>query len=383
MAVELLTYDDCVQHLGDVFEEVTTNTTRLGRLARRSIDTVYRDFPYKHNWKYYQRRATFETVASYNTGTIEFDFTGGSSERLITLTSGTFPSWTKYGRIIIDDVHYRIATNPSSTTITLYEEDNPGEDIAAGETYTLYRNEYPLPADFRRIMRVYDVADEQEIPLVDFTTSQRMLISIDDTPDEPRFASIRNTGDYMGVWSIEFSPPPSTARTYDISYEAKPRDILTVSYATGTVSTSSTTVTGATTVFPTLCTGSVIRFGVSGSGTAVTNKMGSNPFTEQRVIASRGGDTSLTLDAAPTSAYSAGTAYQISDPIDIHPGAMTTAFLRAIEAEMAKVMNAKDYQERRVWASNALMNAIENEPSGMYSGEFPNYPPRVSWSTES
>lgn len=381
MAVELLTYDDCVQHLVDVLDFV--DATRLGRVARRAIDTVYRDLPYKHNWRYYQRRATFETVASYSTGTLAYDHTEGSSERLITLSGGTFPSWAKFGRIIISDVHYRIAENPSSTTLTLYEEDNPGEDVAAGTAYTLYRNEYPLPADFRRIMRIYDVEDEQEIPIVDFTESQRLLISIDDTPDEPRAASVRNTGDYMGVWSVEFSPPPSTARTYDVSYEAKPRDILTVAYSTGTVETSSTTVTGTGTTFPTLCVGSVIRFGVSASATAVTNKFGSNPFTEQRIITARASATSLTIDQAPTSAYSSGTAYQISDPIDVHPGAMTTAFLRAIEAEAAKLLNMKDYMERRVLAQSALVRAIENEPSNTYSMEFPQYPPRMSWTTES
>lgn len=381
MAVELLTYDDCIQHLVDMVDFV--DATRIGRLARRAVDTVYRDIPYRHNWRYYQRRATFEVSASYSTGTIAFDYTGGSSERLITLSSGTFPSWAVYGKIVIGDVHYRIATNPSTTTLTLYEEDNPGEDVASGTSYTLYRNEYPLPADFRRIVRIYDVEDEQEIPIVDFTTTQALLVGIDDTPDWPRRASIRNTGDYMGVWSIEFSPPPSEARTYDVSYEAKPRDILTVSYSTGTVATSSTTVTGSATTFPTLCAGSVIRFGTSASSTAVTNKFGSNPFTEQRVITARGSATSLTVDQAPTSAYSSGTAYQISDPIDIHPGATTTAFLRGIEAEMAKLLNMKDYPERRAMAQGALLRAIENEPSGMYSNEFPQYPPRIRWTTES
>lgn len=380
MAVELLTYDDCVQHLVDVIQ--FNDATRLGRIARRAVDTTYRDLPYKLNWKYYQRRATFETVASYSTGSIAYDHTGGASERLVTLTTGTFPSWTKYGRIIIDDVAYRIATNPSSSTITLYEEDNPGADVTAGETYTLYRSEYPLPADFRRNVRLYDTSDEGEIPLLGFGESQRMQIGVDRTPNTPRRAYIRNTGDYMGVWSVEFMPPPSAARTYDLSYEAKPRDILTVSYSTGTVSTSSTAVTGSGTTFPVGCAGSVIRFGVSASSTAVTNKFGANPFSEQRVIVSRDSATALTLDAAPTTAYSAGTAYQISDPIDLHPGAMTTAFLRAIEAEMAKLMNAKDYPDRLAIAARALIQAIENEPGDMYANTGADYLPDPTWTTE-
>lgn len=383
MAVELLTYDDCVQHLTDVFDAVLANTVKLGRLARIAIDSVYRDLPYKYNWRYYQRRATFETVASYSTGTVSFDYTGGASERLVTLTTGTFPSWARFGRIIISDVAYRIATNPSSTTITLYEEDNPGEDVASGTSYTLYRNEYPFPADFRRNVQFWDTTDEREIPLVLFAESQRLQVGVDKTPDTPRCAYIRNTGDYYGVWGLEFMPPPSAARTYDLSYEAKPRDLLTVSYSTGTVSTSSTTVTGSGTTFPVGCAGSVIRFGVSASGTAVSNKFGSNPFTEQRVIVSRDSATQVTIDAAPTSAYSAGTAYQISDPVDIHPGAMTTAFLRAIEAEFAKLINAKDYGERAAIAQRALIQAYENEPSDTYANSQPASLPKVSWTTES
>lgn len=364
------------------------DATRLGRIARRAVDTVYRDLPYRKNWRYYQRRQTLQTVASYSTGTIEYDHTGGSSERLVTLTTGTFPSWTKFGKIVIEDVTYRIATNPSSSTITLYEEDNPGADVAAGTTYTLYRSEYPTPIDFRRNIRLYDLTDQEEIPIIGVGEAHALAVGVDNTPDTPRRAYLRNVADHYGVWSIEFLPPPSAIRSYDLSYEAKPRDIGSlgasgaITYATGTVSTSGTTVTGSGTTFPTYCAGAVIRFGTSASGTAVTNKFGANPFTEQRIVASRDSATQLTLDAAPTSAYSAGTAFSISDLIDIHPGGMTTAFLRMIEAECAKMLNMKDYPEREAVALRALDRAMENEPSDEYANAAPAMPARVSWTTE-
>jgi hypothetical protein len=380
VAVELLTYEDCVNHLADVFDAVLSNTVKLGRLARIAVDSVYRDFPYRYNWRYYQRRATFETVASYSTGTIEYDHTGGSSERLVTLTTGTLPSWTKFGRIIIDDVAYRIATNPSSTTLTLYEEDNPGDDVAAGTTYTLYRSEYPFPADFRRNIRLYDTTDEIEIPLVLFGESQRLQVGVDKTPDTPRRAYIRNTGDYMGVWSIEFMPPPSAARTYDLSYEAKPRDILTVSYSTGTVSTSGTTATFSSSGLPaSVLPGAVVRF--SADATAVTNKFGSNPFIEQRILVAKTSATVWTLDQALTTDATSD-AYSVSDPIDVHPGAMTTAFLRAIEAEFAKLLNAKDLAERMAVADRTRFQAYENEPSDTYANAVFGYEPEQTWTTE-
>ena len=72
----------------------------------------------------------------------------------------------------------------------------------------------------------------------------------------------------------------------------------------------------------------------------------------------------------------------ISDLIDVHPGGMTTAFLRMIEAECAKMLNMKDYPERLAVATQALDRAMENEPSDTYANAVPMLAPRVSWSTE-
>jgi len=378
MAIELLTYDDCVQHLVDIFQ--FTDTGRIGRLARIAIDAVYRDLPYRIDWKYYERRASLLTSAEYTTGTCAYDHTGGASERLCTL-SGTVPTWAAQGYLILDSVHYRIAEYKSTTTFTLYEEDNPGADVSA-TTFTIYRKDYPTPLNFRKVRTLMDVTDEREIPMLGVSTAHAVAVGIDSDPSTPRYCRLHNPGDFYSVWSLEFLPPPDAARTYDISYQAKPRDLNTVSYSTGTVSTSSTTVTGSSTVFPTNCVGSIIRFGTSASATAVTNKYGSNPFTEQRVIVARGSDTSVTVDVAPTSAYSAGTAYQISDPVDVSPG-MQSAFKRAIEAEMAKLGNLKDYAERKAIADEALMYALENEPSDTYSMSGYALDPYPTWANES
>lgn len=378
MAIELLTYDDCVQHLVDVFQ--FTDVTRLGRLARIAIDSVYRDLPYRFDWKYYERRATLTTNAQYTTGTAAYDHTGGAYERLVTL-SGTVPTWAAQGYLILNDVHYRIAEYKSTTTFTLFEEDNPGADVAA-TTFTIYRKDYPTPLNFRKSRTLVDTEDEREIPMLGVATAHVMALGVDSDPSTPRFCRLHNPGDFYSVWSMEFLPPPDAARTYDISYQAKPRDILTVSYATGTVSTSSTTVTGSTTTFPSNCVGSIIRFGTSASSTAVTNKFGSNPFTEQRTIVARNSATELIVDVAPTSAYSTGTAYQISDPIDVSPG-MQSAFRRAIEAEMAKLGNLKDYVERQAIADQALMYALENEPSDTYSLAGASLDPYPTWENES
>lgn len=359
MAIELFTYSDAVEHLRDVFD--FTDTSRLGRNARRAVDNVYREFPNMTRWTYYVRRQTLATSASQSSSTVTYDHTGGSSERMVTLASGTWPSWARFGVIRLDSVDYRVATRVSDTVLTLFEEDNPGDDLAAGTTYELSRAAYPLPLDFRRLLTLVDVDQSLQTPLISPQEWQRRRALLHDNPGVPWAATIMGDGDYYGALQLAFEPPPSTVRSFDMLYEAKPRDINIVSYATGTVSTSSTTVTGSGTTFPTDCVGSIIRFGVSASSTAVTNKYGTNPFTEQRVITARGGATNLTVDVAPTSAYSAGTAFSISDPIDMENVAMRTAFLRMIEAEYAKLTQLKDWAERFALAQQACRIATGND----------------------
>lgn len=373
MAIELITYDDMVQHLVDVYE--FNDATRMGRLARIAVDSAYTELPAMYRWRYFEKRTTFKTVASYNTGSITYDHTGGSNERELTLASGTWPSWAKFGRITISDVEYRVESRVSDTVLTLHQEDNPGADVAAGTTYTIARSAYPAPINFRKLIHMIDRDYDREISIVGTSTEHHASTWSWDQPETPWIASIRAVEDYYGILSFVFVPAPSAIRSYDITYESKPRDLNIVSYSTGTVATSGTTVTGDTTVFPTNCVGSIIRFGTSGSSTAVTNKYGANPFTEQRVITARASDTSVTIDQAATSDYSSGTAYQISDPIDLHPGPMQVAFRRLAEYELARVTGMQDRGERYAAARQALTLALEEDAVASYANAVWHYSP--------
>lgn len=365
MAIELFTYDDAIQHLTDQFEAVTSSNTRIGRNARRAVDNVYRDFPNLTRWTYYTRRTTLKTVASYSTGTVAYDHAGGSSERMVTLTTGTWPTWARFGTIRLNSVDYRIASRVSDSVITLLEEDNPGDDIAAGATYTLWRGTYPLPVDFRKLMSLVDVSQSKQMPIISVGEWQRRRSITHDSPGVPWSAAIFGDGEYYGGLQLALEPPPSSIRSYDMLYEAKPRDLNVVSFASGTVNTSGTGGTISTGTLPQNIAGSVVRF--SSSATAPTNKYGSNPFYEQRVIQSRDGDTTFTMDQALTSNLT-GVAYTISDPIDLENVMMQTGFLRMCEAEFAKIQNLEDYGERLVIAQKACRDAAGNDRRTLAAG---------------
>lgn len=379
MAVELWTFEDAVEHVCDVFD--LDNVTRSKRQARRAVLQAYRDLPNLHSWSYFYRRKVLNTSAPYSTGTVLYAHTGASSERLITLTGGTFPSWTARGKIIIDDVHYSVESNPSSTTLTLTENSNPGSDITTAATYQLYRSAYPLPSDFHRCIGLFDTEQSREVRIVSPDELQSIEGSYYRSPGTPWSAAIQNDGDYYGNLSIVFAPPPDAAVAYDLQYHARPRELVTEQYSTGTVSCSanSTTVSGSGTTFAAQYFGSVIRFSANGTdlptsiaGVRASNLL--NPFTYQRIVSSVATASSLTLDASMPTASSA-VKYTISDPIDIEAGAMFTAFLRFAELEMARLTTRNDVPLREQVARAALLRAIEYDerqpPRGSYAGGYP------------
>jgi hypothetical protein len=144
-SLPLTTYKDLIDHLTDWCG--ANPGAEVQRDARRSILSGLRELMTAHRWSYYYQRGRLATVEPYDTGTIAYDHTGGASERMVTLTDGTWPSWAAFGSVVIDDVTYDVATRVSDSVITLTSTSNPGEDVAAETEYTLLRDTYPLAAD--------------------------------------------------------------------------------------------------------------------------------------------------------------------------------------------------------------------------------------------
>ena len=147
--VSLVTWKDLIDHTVD-WMGVNPEAEAI-RSARRATLNAMRDLANEANWIYYYGRCRITTSAPYTTGTIEYDHTGGAYERVVTLSGGTWPSWASLGTLVINNTPYEVSARKSATEITLTSGSNPGEDVAAGSTYTLFRDTYTLPNLFKSV----------------------------------------------------------------------------------------------------------------------------------------------------------------------------------------------------------------------------------------
>jgi len=362
MAIELTiwTYEDAVERLLDSFEY--TKSGKQHRLAREAVLNCYRDLPTKHQWKYYKRRHVLQTSAQYTTGTVAFDYTGGTNERELTLSGGTWPTDAAYGVIQIGNDNWPVASRVSSTVLILDIDRNPGADIASGTAYTWYRESYPLPVLTRRIGEIVDPDDYNALKYVHeelALTLQRGYYGA--TTDRPEWYTIRNDDRFINSLSVVFGPPPNTQRTYELVEASSGRPLVTEVYSTGTAGVSAdsavVTLTGASLVGAKHL-GGILRLTDSTTVLPTSLRGGlsaDNPYLYQRVIMSVDSSTQVTVDQVVPETLS-GVKFTISSPIDIETGAMTTLFWRMCEREFAELLNAdnKELAKRLAAEERAL-----------------------------
>lgn len=363
MDIEILTYQDAVEHVLDRFD--LARTARNLRMARRATLNAYRRFPQMHEWAYFKRRYLLTTEASYSTGTVSYDHTGGTYERELTLTTGTWPTNAALGVVVIDGAHYPVEDRKSSTVVTLVLNQNPGADVASGTTYVWYREGYSLPINAIKAGRLCEVDSTSNIELTYQSPEQAHAIAraYRETTDRPEYYTIRNDGKYYGDLALLLVPPPNTVKTYEYIFTARPRELKLEKENTGTVtiSGSSTTVTGTGTAFAGAHVGCILR--LSSSSTAPTSKAGTldgtdNPYVAQRVITSVTNTTSLTIDAYASTSALTTVKYVISDPLDVEM-AYIDALLGLMDAEFAMMANREDAGKCRVRSDELMLWAMD------------------------
>lgn len=357
-AYEIPTFQDAYQHLCMVFGLESTSIN--DRKCRAAVIQALNDFTNRRKWNRYQKLLRINTNAQQTDGTIAFDFTGGANERMVTLTGSTWPAWTEGGELVIDNVFYPVDKKISSTVLTLPVAYNPGADVAAGTTYALRQDTYPLPDDFFQMGRLVHVSARR---LLIQETAEEMLL---------RKRTIRTTGtpiafcvtsapDFTGGLAVQIAPLPTTASVLDGLYNSSPRPLRTVSYETGTVSVTAggTTVTGSGTVFANAHAGAVIRFGDDSTNVPTSQVgylCGYYPYSEQSIIRSVTSATSLELQQAALATHTTKK-YSISDGIDMDQGTMLLLFLRLCEAHYAQLDSRQDALNRWRLAELAFNDA--------------------------
>lgn len=371
-APQLFTYKDLIDHLVDY---IGSNASKEAvRDARRAAQDGCRELASAHSWSYYMQRGRIVTSDDYTTGTLAYDHTGGAYERMVTLTTGTWPSWAALGQLVIDNVVYQVAERKSDSIITLTYAHNPGEDVAAGETYTLYRDSYPMPSDFQAAGDFLNAANSLWLHYVEpneWMKRQRVYHGVA-SPCMYTFTSDEN---YMGSMAVRFFPPPDDDYPMDFLYKRRPRQLYYDEYSTGTATNTaaSTTVTGTGTSWTDRMIGSVLRLSAS-TTVAPTGLAGGNPYDVERVITAVASTTSLTVDASITDAHSA-VKYAISDPVDVEDGSMLTALLRCCEKQSVIIRHMKNANVAGPAYRDALIQARESDSRYMgrrVAGGMPN-----------
>jgi len=351
----------------DALDAVTEMAQSFGRSApqsvlRRAVRAARNEIMSAHQWSFLTANGRILLRARQTTGTVAFDFTGGTSERQLTLTGATWPSWAVDASVRFDDIVCDVQEVVDSTNVILDSVMNPGQDVSSGQSYVLYPRWYPLPNDFGSIIRVAEESSWKlghEISLAEMMVKDKYLTGGGD----PSYFAIGPTQDQFGSMALHLHIPSDTTEPIDLLYRRRLRDLRYSGHnaaefaGTIAVTADSATVTGSSTSFESGMVNSILR--ISTSTTKPTGLEGTNAWIEQRVIKSVASATSLTLDAAVATSRS-GVKYVVSDPVDVAP-AVWTAFLACCAKHYAVAVNLKEKAELIAVYQDALFTAKQGD----------------------
>lgn len=330
--------------------------TRALSMAKRAVQEARRIVANEKHWTYYDTQGRLVTEASYSTGTVVYDYTGGANERMLTLTGGTWPTNAADGVVWIGRYTYRVDQRISDTVITLSEVDAPTSDISS-TAYTWFKDFYLLPADCRAIGALIEPYSAIDVQYVSMQRLQEFYLS-GITASTPIYYAIGNPDGYDDRIGVRFYPPPAAEHKFNYIYQRRPLPLNNVDYSDGTVSltSGSAVVTGTGTTFASSMVGDVFRVGTATS--KPTDFSGANPPAFESRIRSFTSATSVTLYDAADANYT-GKKYRVSDFWDIEDGALAQAVYRCAEWQYALMMARSDVELCEKNFRKALLMARE------------------------
>jgi hypothetical protein len=322
--------------------------------VRHAIRQALRTVSASHQWPYYHDFHHLLTSEPYSTGTVAYSASTG----LVTLTSGTWPTWAAAGVLILDDDHVRVARRNSGTSLTVRTADAPSEDYSG--TYTLYRYQYEIDSSINLYkfgkLQVDQVSVLDYVPPGLFETDVRLPYLV--TGSKPRCFTV-SRGPTVGRTTLSLWPYPTEELRMRFGYIRHPRDVRTWEYTTGTVTTGadSAEVEGTDTVFSSAHVNCLLRTG-SNRNAAPTSRDGRNPPVDESVVYAVASETNLTTTQA-LSATGQDVAYTLSDVLDYDISQMHEVVLYCARYELAKLRNEDiklqvahrtHYQDALYWA---------------------------------
>mgnify|MGYP001301381234 CR=1 FL=1 len=170
-------------------------TTDIEEAIKDGLHDVYTAYA----WSFFRPVKRITTTAPYATGTITI------ASGVVTLVTGTWPSWAAQGVLEYDDEYYEVNTRDSNSQITL-EDTSVTEAVA--HSYELSRMEYDLPTGFEAIVGdtlEYQPGQSDFYPAVQRKHDEELMRLQQDDPytDRPIYFSVR---------TVEFDPTVGSRR---------------------------------------------------------------------------------------------------------------------------------------------------------------------------
>lgn len=169
-----------------------------------------------HDWSFLKPIGSITTAAPYSTGTVTV------VAGVVTLASGTFPSWAASGKFILDNVAYSVASRDSNTQITL---DDTSVAAAAGTSYELNQEDYDAPDAFGFIEgdMTFRNSDNVRFPVRLVAEAQiRSMRQANNMDGAPQLFAYRVKNNFNGTsgqrYEFMFWPTPDAAYVGEYAY---------------------------------------------------------------------------------------------------------------------------------------------------------------------
>jgi hypothetical protein len=305
------------------------------RDIKRAIEDAYREFPTLHEWMYLYALGRIQLHAAQDTGTVAYDHTGGTYERMLTLAGATWPTWAERAHVRIADVVYLVDKRVSSTVLTLTDDHNPGADLAAGTAYSMGEDHYVLPSDFLASDRAIAENNWGGLYYVRPHEWLAELRAVEGT-GQPRCYTFTGDPKGTGALVLRLRPTPDQDQTLDFLYRRALRPIRFWDRTTGkaSIANGSTTVTlGGGGTFTAAMVGSVIRLS-DGSQDVPDGTDSPEEYALERTVVEVLTSTTAQVDEAADAAYTS-VAYRLSDPIDVEDESMFNAVVAGARNHLA------------------------------------------------
>jgi len=216
---EILTYQDTVDACVDFLSGHTGSMAQ--RDIRRCIHSAIRHMAAVTTDNYRATRGRLHLKEEYSTGTVAYTHSGYG----VTGTDTVFPAWAEDASIKIGDIVSDIESRTGDTALILDSVRNPGEDVAAGTSYTMYKTCYHLPNNF--VCTTGFLSEPSSVIGQQVTLNEYFQLERYDTlSSTPRVYAIGGVQDLYGTNGLYIWPAADTNMTFDYLYERLPRNLV-------------------------------------------------------------------------------------------------------------------------------------------------------------